>query len=219
MSEFIDTHDKDYMEGLRLFYLKQYTQATALLTAAAERGSVKAQHFLAMMYENGNGVERDFSRAAYWYGMTAEHGDREAQLTYSMICALGKGIEPDIAKACHWATVSLHQGNAKAAQTLQILRAQAGEAAAAATRAFIAASEKGDREEAARQLQIAAECGDANAQFAYYRLLYNGDGEGEEAEEARRSALLWLQDAAAQGHAEAAKLLKEGFEHPEAPAV
>ena len=203
MASFIDSHDADYMEGLRLFYLSKYPEATALLTAAAERGSVQAQHFLAMMYENGSGIERDFARAAYWYGRTAEQGDREAQLTYAMICALGKGVEADIAAACHWATRSYHQGNEKARQTLEIIRAQASAEAAAATEAFRTAQRAGDLEEAARQMERAAECGSANAQFALFQLLYEGQGVAED----KAAALLWLRDAAHQGHAEAKRLL------------
>ena len=212
-------HEADYMEGLRLFYLQEYDEAAALLTRTAEAGDAKAQHFLAMMYENGNGIERDFAKAAYWYGRTAEQGDREAQLTYAMICALGKGVEADIAAACHWATRALHQGSEKARQTLQIIRAQAAAEAAAAVEAFKAAKLAEDADEAARQLEIAAECGDPNAQFALFRLLYEGQGD---VPEDKATALLWLRDAAEQGHAEAQRLLAthagdgEQTEEPEA---
>ena len=199
-------NEADYMEGLRLFYLQKYDEAAALLTRTAEAGDAKAQHFLAMMYENGNGIECDFAKAAYWYGRTAAQGDREAQLTYAMICALGKGVEADLAAACHWATRALHQGNAKARQTLDILRAQAGAEAAKATEAFKAAQQSGDLDEAARQLEIAAECGSANAQFALSQLLY--EGQGDIAAD-RDAALLWLRDAAALGHEAAQKRLAE----------
>ena len=209
------TLEQDYMEGLRLFYLQKYDEAAPLLTRTAEAGDVKAQHFLAMMYENGNGIERDFAKAAYWYGRTAESGDREAQLTYAMICALGKGVEADLAAACHWATRSYHQGNEKAWQTLEIIRAQASAEAAAATEAFKTAQQAGDLDEARRQMEIAAECGSTNAQFALFQLLY----EGQELDENKTAALLWLRDAANQGHAEARKLLAvyEGGTAPEEP--
>lgn len=189
--------EKGYMEGLRLFYLSKYDKALPLLTIAAEAGDVKAQHFLALMYQNGNGVERDFEKAAYWYDKTAKQGDAEAQLTYAMILALGKGVEADIAAACHWATVSYHRGNEKAWQTLQIVRTEAREAAAQAVEAFKAAHLAGDDGEAAKQLERAAECGDANAQFAFAQLL---QGDKDTADE---SALLWLREAVAQGHEDA----------------
>ncbi len=194
----------DYTEGLRLFYLKKYDEALPLLLRAAEAGDVKSRHFVAMLYENGNGVARDFEKAAYWYRRTAESGDREAMLTYAMIRALGKGIDADVADACHWATRSLHDGNEKARQTLAILRAQAQDAVAAATEAFTAAHKAGDAKEALRQLNIAAECGSANAQFALFQLLYDGQSD---VPADRVAALLWLREAAEQGHAEAKSLL------------
>lgn len=197
--------EKDYMEGLRLFYLSKYDEALPMLTRSAEDGSMKAQHFLALMYQNGNGVEQDFSKAAYWYDKTARQGDAEAQLTYAMILALGKGVEQDIAAACHWATVSYHQGNEKAWQTLQIVRVEAREAAATAVEAFKAAHLAGDDAEAAVQLERAAECGDADAQFAFAQLLYDGKGVAEN----KDAALCWLREAAAQEHEGAQQRLTE----------
>lgn len=194
----------DYTEGLRLFYLKKYDEALPLLLRAAEAGDVKSQHFVAMLYENGSGVARNLEKAAYWYRRTAESGDREAMLTYAMIRALGKGTDADVADACHWATLALHGGNEKARQTLAILRAQAQDAVAAATGAFTAAQKAGNANEALRQLNIAAECGSANAQFALFQLLYDAQGD---APADKVAALLWLREAAEQGHAEAKSLL------------
>lgn len=205
--------EKDYMEGLRLFYLSKFDEALPLLTQAAEEGSMKAQHFLALMYQNGNGVEKDLEKAAYWYDKTAKQGDSEAQLTYAMILALGKGVEPDIAAACHWATLSYHQGNEKAWQTLQIVRIEAREAAEAAVEAFKAAHLAGDDAEAAVQLERAAECGDVDAQFAFAQLLYDGKGVAED----KDAALCWLREAAAQEHEAAKRRLAELTEIDEAP--
>ncbi len=189
--------DADYTEGLRLFYLQQYDEALAFLTRAAEAGEAKAQHFLAMMYENGNGAPRDLARAAYWYGRAAEQGDREVRLTYAMILALGKGVEQDIAAACHYATLSFHQGNANALQALRIIRAQAVEAAADAIAASRASHDAGNDVAAAEQLRRAAECGSADAQYALAQMLLSGQGVAED----RRAAALWLREAAEQGHA------------------
>ncbi len=195
--------EQQYMEGLRLFYLRKYDEAAEVLTRAAEEGDRKSQHFIAMMYESGNGIERDLTKAAYWYRRTAEQGDREAQLTYAAICVLGKGIDADYAAACHWAALSLRQGNAKAEQTLQIARSQAKADAAAAVEAFKEAHRAGDHAEALSHLTRAAECGDTDAQFALARLLYEGTGVAED----RAAALFWLRDAAAGGHEAAAELL------------
>lgn len=42
-------------------------------------GYVMSQYYLASCYENGEGVERDISKAKYWYKKAAEKGDSEAK--------------------------------------------------------------------------------------------------------------------------------------------
>ena len=197
--------EADYTEGLRLFYSQRYDEALVLLTRAAEAGEPKSQHFLAMMYENGNGVARDYAKAAHWYGKCAAQGDGAAQLTYAMLLALGKGVETDIPGACHYATLSYHQGNANALQALRVIRAQAAKEATEAAEAARAAQDAGDGAEAERQLRRAAECGSADAQFALACLLLSE----ESAEGNRRAAAIWLREAAQQGHAEAERRLAE----------
>lgn len=191
--------EKDYTEGLRLFYLQKYDESLPLLARTAEAGDAKAQHFLAMMYEHGNGVETDLERAAYWYGRTAESGDKDAQLTYAMLLALGKGVKEDLPAACHWATRSFHQGNANAIQALQIVRAQTESIASEAVEAFKAAHLAGNEEEACIQLERAAECGNADAQYALAKLYL----EGKAMPENRGEAMFWFGEASALGHAEA----------------
>lgn len=197
--------EANHAEALRLYYLRRYDEAVELLERNGEEGGVKSSYFLAWLYENGSGVERDLEKAASWFRLASEQGDREAQLSFAMICALGKGMEPDLSAACHWATVSYHAGSQKALQTLQVIRTQAGGEAADATRAFQAAHRAGDLEEAARQLLRAAECGDANAQYAYAQLLDSGRGVEQDKEEAK----LWFRDAAEQGHEAARQKLTE----------
>lgn len=197
--------EANHAEGLRLYYLKRYDEAVDLLARNGAAGGVKSSYFLAWLYENGTGVEQDLEKAAYWFRLASEQGDREAQLSYAMICALGKGMEEDISAACHWATVSYHGGNPKALQTLQVIRSRADGEAADATRAFQEAHRSGDLDEAARQLLRAAECGDANAQYAYAQLLDSGRGVEQNTEEAK----LWFRDAAEQGHDAARRKLTE----------
>ncbi|MBE6910223.1 MAG: sel1 repeat family protein [Ruminococcaceae bacterium] len=197
----------DFMEGQRLFYLQRYDEAEALLTDTAEAGSARAQHFLAMIYEHGNGVTQDLERAGYWYGRAAAQGDSVAQLTFAMLRALGKGMEPDLADACHWATRAYHQGNQNAAQALSIIRAQAAQEAADAVEAFRAARDAGDEAEALAQLTRAAECGSADAQFALAQLFSEGRGVAQDAVE----ALFWLLAAAEQEHAGVDQALLDAY--------
>jgi len=45
---------------------------------AAENGNIKAQFNLALLYENGEGIEQNLEKALYWYQKAAENGDAKA---------------------------------------------------------------------------------------------------------------------------------------------
>ena len=204
--------DADYLEGLRLFYSKHESEAADTLRLAAELGNAKAQHFLAMMYANGTGVEQDDEKAAYWYHQTAERGDSEAQLTYAMLCALGKGVESDLAAACHWARQALHAGNKKALRTLGVIRDKAREEAVGELRAAMEAHAAQQRAEAVRHLERAAELGSADAQYAYAQMLETG----RDVEQNEQAAALWYAEAASQGHEKAVRHLAEAPQEEQA---
>lgn len=42
-------------------------------------GNHFALYNLALMYECGNGIEKNVGQAIYWYGKSAEQGDLDAQ--------------------------------------------------------------------------------------------------------------------------------------------
>ena len=45
---------------------------------AAEAGDPESQYYVALMYENGYGVEQDMEEAMKWYERSAEQGYEEA---------------------------------------------------------------------------------------------------------------------------------------------
>ncbi|GHT63435.1 hypothetical protein FACS189451_10160 [Bacteroidia bacterium] len=52
----------------------------SLFKKAAEQGAAIAQYELGLCYENGKGVTKDYSQAAYWYKKAAEQGDAIAKV-------------------------------------------------------------------------------------------------------------------------------------------
>jgi TPR repeat protein len=50
-----------------------YSQAFKWLSMAAKQGQPDAQVALGQMYENGEGVPKDYALAAYWYRKAADH--------------------------------------------------------------------------------------------------------------------------------------------------
>lgn len=80
---------KNYMKaqaelGLLNYNEQVYIEAFKYFSLAAEQGDVISQLYLGRMYEkrmyeNGDGIIQDYSRALYWYTKAAEQGNKEAK--------------------------------------------------------------------------------------------------------------------------------------------
>ena len=69
---------------------------------AAEQGEPVAQYCIGIMYENGDGVEKDYKKAKEWYEKSAKQGNVEALVSLAIMYEEGKGVEPDFKKAISW---------------------------------------------------------------------------------------------------------------------
>ena len=65
----------------------------------AENGDSKAQNIMGTYYESGNGVEKDYWKAIYWYTKAAEQGNPNAQ--YHLAVLYNKA-EDNPLKAYYW---------------------------------------------------------------------------------------------------------------------
>jgi curved DNA-binding protein CbpA len=61
-----------------LYDQKRYADALPLFQDLAVQGYSSAQNNLGVLYENGQGIARDYTQAAYWYRKAAEQGDVDA---------------------------------------------------------------------------------------------------------------------------------------------
>ena len=66
-------------EGLLALEQEQYTKSLDLLMPLAENGDVTAQSHVAIIYDNGHGVQEDNYEAVQWYRRAAMQGDSFAQ--------------------------------------------------------------------------------------------------------------------------------------------
>lgn len=105
---------QDYAEAMR-WYLK-----------AARQDYPKAQHNLALMYEDGLGIPQDYRQAAIWYKKAANAGFSEAQNNLAVLYILGKGVNTDRQYAEQLLRQSVKQGNANAKRNLDMLISGAG---------------------------------------------------------------------------------------------
>jgi phospholipase A1 len=64
--------DNEYAMAEDYFNNKEYKKALPLLEDEAQKGSKASMYRLGYMYENGLGVQKDATKAAYWYKQSAQ---------------------------------------------------------------------------------------------------------------------------------------------------
>ena len=84
------------------------------LAAAADGGDAAAQTLLAGLYQRGEGVDKDFSRALRLYLAAAERGNAEAQFNLGNMYLLGEGVKADEVWAMTYYRQAAVQGHALA---------------------------------------------------------------------------------------------------------
>ncbi len=80
----------------------------------AQKGDPQAQVFVGYLYETGQGVRQDYSRAAQWYWKAAEQGNAAAQFQLGNMYHLGKGIAQNYVMAYMWLDLAASAGNLNA---------------------------------------------------------------------------------------------------------
>ena len=110
------------------------------MISEAEDGDPDLMEHLAQAYLNGDGVEQDFKKSAYWWEKLAETDNSVAQFNIGLYYAKGCGVARDFAKAAEWMKKAADNGDedaptpyemySKASENLK--KAETGDAAAQA---------------------------------------------------------------------------------------
>ncbi|MCX6928749.1 MAG: ankyrin repeat domain-containing protein [Verrucomicrobia bacterium] len=87
------------------------TKAVKVIGKVAAHGHAGAQYCMAMIYERGNGVPKDFKTALNWYRQSATNGLPEAALALGNYYTEGLEVEKDAAEAFVWYSVAVAEGN------------------------------------------------------------------------------------------------------------
>ncbi len=95
----------------------QNTEVTMLI-ADAESGDPAAQFALALRYESGQGISKDYAQAAAWYRKSAEQGFADAQNNLACLHLIGWGVALDYQQAASLFETSAKQGHAGAQNNL-----------------------------------------------------------------------------------------------------
>ena len=78
---------------------------------AAESGDADAQFDLGLMYNNGQGVPKDYAEAVKWFRLAADQGFAKGQNGLGLMYNIGQGVPKDYAEAVKWYRLAAEQGN------------------------------------------------------------------------------------------------------------
>jgi hypothetical protein len=160
---------------------------------AAKLGLAEAQHRLATMYAEGRGTTQDSDAAISWFRRAATQGYAPAKhsLALALLGSLREGESS--AEALQWLESAAKDGQREAVFFL-----------AGATAQGDFGLVKDERKAAEMALPM-AEAGDVEFQFALATLFLRG----EEFTDRRADGRMWLEKAAASGHAGAQQMLQQ----------
>lgn len=134
------------------------------LTIAAEKGDPEAQTDLALMYDRGEGVNKNNEEAVKWYRLAAEKGYARAQRNLAISFDDGEGVPQDYEEALKWYKLAVEQGDSDAQYNLARLYY------------WKRGGSPQDYEEAFKWGSLAAEQGDPLAQYFLGMLYLRGYG-------------------------------------------
>ncbi|MGB6221856.1 tetratricopeptide repeat protein [Haloferula sp.] len=111
----------DFEKGIAAYQANDLPLAYKEFRESAEAGEVGSQFNLALMYEQGIGVEKDEKEAVVWYGKAAKQGSSLAQYNLAVMYENGRGTAVDFAKAREWYRKASVQGDPLAIGNLGML--------------------------------------------------------------------------------------------------
>lgn len=178
--------DNAFDEGINAYLAKNYKLAMTRLKPFAEKGEVKAQHYLGLMFEAGDGVVRDHREAMRWFTMAADQGDIYSQAHLGYLYDGGIGVERDSKLAAEWYAKAADRGLAWAQMSLGLLYANGRGVPV-------------DYAKAVFWLRNAAERDDSRAQFNLGWAYESGSGVAQD----KQKAIEWYRKAARAGEQQA----------------
>ena len=79
---------QSYEAGRQAYVSGDYAEAAQIWRVMAGQGDASSRYSLGFLFEQGQGVSRDLSKAAYWYELAARQG---YALAHSGTCGTGGG--------------------------------------------------------------------------------------------------------------------------------
>jgi localization factor PodJL len=95
---------------------KDLNKARELYIAAANRGSAKAMHNLAVLYADGFDGKPDYAAAIQWFRKAGARGVPDSQYNLGVLYARGIGVEANFGESSRWFALAAQSGDQDAAQ-------------------------------------------------------------------------------------------------------
>jgi TPR repeat protein len=108
----------DFESGLEAYTVGSFEQAAREWAPLAKQGDTAAQYHLGLLYEEGQGLAKDYDMARYWYLRAAENGYVDAYFSLGEMYAFGRGTQADRSLAYHWYTMAASLGHARAKEVM-----------------------------------------------------------------------------------------------------
>jgi TPR repeat protein len=105
-----------YEQGRAAYKEDDFKTAFAIFQPLANQGHAQAQFSLAILYDEGEGVQKDIQKAAFWYRKAAEQGHRDAQFNLGQLYSVGKGVPKDLQQAYFWWILASTDGDEEATE-------------------------------------------------------------------------------------------------------
>ena len=101
----------DFQAGMDAYNQGDFKTALREWQPLADQGDARAQFSFGLLYENGDGVPRDYAKARQWYEKAAAQGDAKAQLYLGLQSSFGQGVPMDLVEAYMWYSLAAGNGN------------------------------------------------------------------------------------------------------------
>jgi len=98
-------------------------QLYRIVSPLAQKGNPIAQFYLASMYYNGYGIEKNLKTAARWFTKSAMQGNTDAQNSLGYMYEKGIGFSKNRTKAKEWYRKAAELGNEDAKNNLKRVEA------------------------------------------------------------------------------------------------
>ncbi|MGE4542958.1 MAG: tetratricopeptide repeat protein [Pedobacter sp.] len=106
--------DSRMYTACKLLGEQKFSEAYPIILKGAEGHSSEGQHYLGLMYINGDGVEKDYKKAFYWFARAAGANYPPALYDLGAMYRNGEGVPVNIPAAMHLYTKSANFGNQQA---------------------------------------------------------------------------------------------------------